>query len=203
MIEQEKAATFKTIFGDDWDKLPAIMKKHYANAPYSDDKTCVTGHLDIMSKGPIKLLSPILRLLKGIPPVNLKNVKVDVQFKSDIHTADFHFLRHFHFTGKKTYIFHSRMRQIDKNVVAEIMPYRLAWLMSYSYENGHVILRHKGYALFIFNKFIPIPLSILIGKGYAKETPIDENSFRMETNITHKLWGKVYEYKGVFKLVNP
>jgi len=35
--------TFKAIFGDDWDQLPPIMRKHYANRPNSNDTTVVEG----------------------------------------------------------------------------------------------------------------------------------------------------------------
>ena len=46
---------FKSIFGASWDELPSVMRKHYANRPYSDDITIVDGVLDVMCAGPIKM----------------------------------------------------------------------------------------------------------------------------------------------------
>lgn len=40
-----------------------------------------------------------------------------------------------------------------------------------------------------------------MGKGYAEEIPIDDKTFSMITHITHPWWGKLYEYKGQFVVV--
>ena len=64
-----KEPIFKAIFGDDWESLPVVIKKHYANLPYSDDSYNVEGRLDVMCKGLYWLLSPLIWLLKGIPPI--------------------------------------------------------------------------------------------------------------------------------------
>ena len=37
-------------------------------------------------------------------------------------------------------------------------------------------------------------------KGYAEEIAVDDNTFHMNTHISHPWWGKVYEYKGRFKI---
>lgn len=39
---------FKSIFGESWDFLSPVMKKHYANRPYTDDVTVVEGTLDAL-----------------------------------------------------------------------------------------------------------------------------------------------------------
>ncbi len=53
----------------------------------------------------------------------------------------------------------------------------------------------------IFGYFIPLPLTFLIGKGYAEEIATDNKTFDMITHITHPWWGKIYEYKGRFKVI--
>lgn len=191
---------FKSIFGASWNDLPPVMKKHYANRPYTDDEGIVEGTLDVMSAGPIKLIAPIMKLMGQIPARNEKNVPVTVQFQSDKDSKAFHFKRTFHFKDSEPYVFHSRMVQIKDNEVIEIMRFGLGWKMLYSWDGEKVILNHNGYALRLFGHFIPLPLTFLMGKGYAEETPIDDNTFDMITHITHPWWGKVYEYKGQFEI---
>lgn len=191
---------FKSIFGDSWDDLPSVMHKHYANRPYTDDEVVVKGALDVMCAGPIKLMGPLMRLMGQIPARNEKAVPVTVQFQSDKNSKAFHFVRTFNFQNDTPYIFHSRMMQIKDNEVIEIMPFGLGWKMLYRRNGEKVVLEHNGYALRLFGHFIPVPLTLLMGKGYAEETAIDENTFDMITHITHPWWGKVYEYKGRFKV---
>jgi len=75
---------------------------------------------------------------------------------------------------------------------------RLGWRMSYGWEDERVKLKHKGYVLYVFGYFIPLPLTLLIGEGYGEEVAVDDDTFDMVVTITHSLWGKIYEYKGRF-----
>jgi hypothetical protein len=191
---------FKSIFGESWNDLPPIMKKHYSNRPYTDDEGVVEGTLDVMSAGPIKFMGPIMKLMGQIPARNEKRVPVTVKFQSDKDSKAFHFIRTFHFTDGKPYVFHSRMMQIKGNEVIEVMRFGLGWKMFYRWDGEKVILDHSGYALRLFGHFIPVPLTFLMGKGYAEEIPVDDETFDMITHITHPWWGKVYEYKGRFSV---
>lgn len=191
---------FKSIFGESWDSLPPVMHKHYANRPYTDDEVVVEGRLDVMCKPPLKWLSPLMALMGQIPARNEASVPVSVRFKSDKNSKAFHFVRSFHFKNSKPYIFHSRMMQIKGNEVIEVMRFGLGWKMLYLWDGEKVVLQHRGYALYLFGHFIPMPLTLLMGKGYAEEIAVDENTFDMITHITHPWWGKVYEYKGRFEV---
>jgi len=191
---------FKDIFGDSWDDLPPVMHKHYSNCPYTDDETIVEGTLDVVCAGPIKLMAPLMSLLGQVPARNEQNVPVTVQFKSDKDTRAFHFKRTFNFKSGKPYIFHSRMMQIKDNEVIEVMRFGLGWKMLYIWDGEKVVLQHRGYALRIFGHLIPMPLTLLMGKAYAEEIAVDDNTFDMITHITHPLWGKIYEYKGRFEV---
>ncbi len=191
---------FENIFGDDWSKLPPVIRKHYANRPYSDDTVIVTGHLTVMCTGALKLLSPLLQLLGQIPARNETNVPVTVHFQSNENTESFHFNRTFYFKSTKPYAFQSRMVQVKGNEVIEIMRYGLCWKMLYLWDGQKVVLKHRGYALHLFGYFIPLPLSFIIGEGYGEEVAVDDNSFDMLTQITHPWWGKIHEYKGRFQI---
>lgn len=194
--------TFKSIFGDQWDELPLVMKKHYANRPYTEEKTTVKGVLEITSKPPLLWFSPLMTCLGQIPVRNERDVPVTVHFESDLDSKSFYFNRTFHFRQGQHYTFRSRMMQIAGNEVIEIMKFRLGWKMHYFWNGEKVVMSHKGYALHLFGHFIPLPLTMLLGAGYAEERPVDDNTFEMNVHINHAWWGKIYEYKGHFEVVD-
>ncbi len=191
---------FKSVFGDAWHNLPVVMQKHYSNRPYTDDTYTAEGTLDVICTGPIKLLAPLLWLVKGIPPHNENEVRTTVHFQSHLDSKAFTFNRVFHFKKRSPYRFKSSMIQTTNNEVIELMRFGIGWKSSFHWEDACVKLKHKGYVLKLFGHFIPIPLTALIGKGNAVETAIDDDTFDMQTDITHPWWGKIYEYKGRFQL---
>lgn len=191
---------FKNIFSQTWDELPAVMHKHYANRSYTDDVTVVEGTLDIMCAGPIKLFAPLFWLLGGVPPQNEKNVPVEVVFKSNENNKEFSFNRTFYFKNRSPYNFSSIMIQTKGSEVIEIMRFGIGWKMNYVWEDGSVQLKHKGYVFNFFGHFVPVPLSFFLGKGNAIEIAIDDDNFAMQVDITHPWWGKIYQYKGQFKI---
>lgn len=193
---------FKSVFGDAWDKLPPVMIKHYSNRPFSEDKTTVCGKLDVLCKAPFLWLAPFLKAMGQVPPYNETDVPTTVQFSSTPESDAFHFKRIFHFRNHPPYIFHSRMIRSKTGEVWEIMRFGFIWKMKYGWDGAKVTLEHRGYALKLFGIYIPLPLALILGKGYAEETAIDDNTFRMLTHITHPWWGKIYEYKGWFKIEN-
>ncbi len=192
---------FKPIFGDAWNDLPVVIKKHYANRPFTTDRVTVEGHLDISCAWQMRLLSPLLWLMGSVPPVNEKAVPVTVHFDSSPENRRFSFNRVFHFRLRRSYSFRSSMIQIFDNEVVEVMRYGVCWRMNYLWREGKVILQHKGYALMVFGGLVPLPLTFLLGRGDAEEVAVDENSFEMRATVTHFWFGKVYEYKGRFRVI--
>ncbi|MBI2234465.1 MAG: DUF4166 domain-containing protein [Micavibrio aeruginosavorus] len=192
---------FKSVFGAAWDDLPPVIKRHYANRPYTDDKVTVEGVLHVTCAGPVKAFAPFFWLMGGIPPHNEKDVPVTVHFESDRNTKAFHFNRIFHFKTRNPYAFRSRMIQIADSDIVEIMRFGIGWRMRYLWQDGKVILQHKGYCLSLFGHLIPLPLTPVMGAGYAEEIPVDDETFDMFVHITHPRWGKVYEYRGRFKVM--
>ena len=189
---------FMSVFGRNWHDLPPIMQKHYANRPYTSDETTVHGTLDVLCRPPLIWFAPIMKGMGQIPARNESGVPVTVLFKSDTKTPAVHFIRMFHFAQGESFRFHSRMVHIKDNEVIELMRFGLCWKMLYRWDGTKVILEHNGYAVRLFGRFIPIPLTLLMGKGYAEEIAVDDYTFDMMTHITHPWWGKVYEYKGRF-----
>jgi len=189
---------FKSIFGAAWKTLPPVLQKHYANRPYSNDVTTVRGKLDVMSKNPAKLIAPLLNLLGLIPLRNETGVPVTVEFASKPSSAEFQFNRVFNFQKANPHAFRSHMVQIRDNKVAEIMTFGFTWKMQFEWDGENIILRHDGYALYVFGCLLPLPLTFLLGSGYAVETAVDQDSFDMSVEVRHPWWGVIYGYKGRF-----
>jgi len=192
--------TFKPVFGADWEKLPPVLRAHCANRAYTNNEVVAEGVLDVTCLGPIGVLAPLLRLMRQIPATSEMNVPVTVRFRSYPDTKAYHFDRTFRFKPWGPYRFHSRMFHIAGNEMIEVMRFGLGWRMHYSWDGEKIVLGHAGYAFRLFGHLIPIPLGLLIGEGCAEEVPVDDEHFDMMTHITHCWWGKVYGYKGRFRV---
>jgi predicted DCC family thiol-disulfide oxidoreductase YuxK len=200
-LMRRREPLFKSIFGEAWDHLPPVFKSHYANRPYTNDRTRVIGVMDVACFGPLKVLAPLMNAMGQIPARNQKDVSVAVEYTSDFYSRSFTFRRMFAFADDEPYTFGSRMVQTQNNEVVEIMRFGLCWRLRFSWDGVRVTLSHRGYAFNLFGLFVPLPLTWLLGRGHAEETAVNDRTFDMATHITHPLWGRVYEYKGRFRII--
>lgn len=191
---------FQPVFGESWESLPTVFKRHYANRPYTQDTMKIVGRLDVSSKQPLLWMAPLMKLMRQIPVRNEQNVAVSVYFRSDKHSKRLMFDRTFFFKQKKPYRFVSSMIPVHGNTVVELMRFGLGWKFSCHWDGKKIVLKHIGYVFNLMGHFIPMPLTSLLGEGYAEEHAIDDSTFEMNTFVTHKLWGRVYQYKGRFEL---
>ncbi len=192
---------FKSVFEDSWENLPAVFRKKYANRPFSDDVQTLNGKMDIKLSKIAKFIAPLLKLLKVLVPFEGKNIPVIAYCKSNDNT-DFYLLeRYFYISGTIPYTFCSKFLKIKGADIVEITKFGLGWRCKCIYNAGKIQLIHRGFVWQMFGVLIPIPITYLLGRGYAEEEAIDDNNFRMLVTITHPWLGKVFEYKGQFKIV--
>lgn len=191
---------FKGVFGKDWELLPRIMRRHYANRPFHNDRARVEGILTVESSRLGRLLNPFLRLASILVPYEGENIPVTVDFISSEKDNSFAFYRRFHFPAGKVVIFYSRLLPQGGAVVIERMNWGLCWRSTYRWDGHKIILSHLGYALNIGSLFLPLPLTWLIGEGYAEETPLNDDEFAMLMEIRHPHFGKIMGYSGVFRM---
>lgn len=187
---------FKSIFGDTWEILPIVLKKHYAIKPNSNDCVVVEGVLDITVSWLVGLMA---RLSGVLVSESGKQIPVTVTFRSGIHSDVFRFERVFHYP-KKDVRFFSRMKPYRKDEVIEFMRFGICWRCIYHWNGQKVILSHRGYAWRIMNIIIPLPFEWIIGKGHAEETPISDNSFSMWMHAKHPWFGVTFAYTGEFRI---
>ena len=148
-----------------------------------------------------RLMTPFFRLAGTLVPYEGDNIPATVAFVSIEDSDVFQFDRTFRFPGRPPYRFHSRMKPVGGNELVEFMRFGLGWRMAYAWTGEKVVLSHKGYVVKIFGLLLPLPLELLMGRGHAEETPLNDNEFSMTMEIVHPLWGKVYGYSGRFRVV--
>jgi predicted DCC family thiol-disulfide oxidoreductase YuxK len=189
---------FKKVFGDSWEMLPKILKTRYSNKPYSNDIVLLNGTMDIKFSRFIKFIQPLLKFAGALVPYEGKNVPTIINIKSEINSNYSILERHFNFLYHPPFIFSSKFVQMKDNLVVEIVKFGFGICLNYSFDGKKVLITHNSYVLNIFGLFIPIPLSILLGKVYAEEQEIDINSYSMKILLTHKWFGDIFEYNGKF-----
>jgi uncharacterized protein DUF4166 len=192
------APIFQSIFGETWPVLPAVMHKHYANRPESSDVVTVEGVMRVEISLFARLLTPLFRLAGALVPHQGENIPVIVHFRSERNSAAYCFDRIFNFPDRSPYHFRSRMIPAGGNEVVEFMPIGIGWNASYRYDGRKVLIEHQGYKLSLFGKLVRIPLELLLGKGYAEEEAISDDSFCMSMKIQHPVFGLIYAYSGEF-----
>lgn len=198
---QTNKPIFQNVFGASWDDLPRVMKRHYANRPYSHDTGMVEGVMDVESSTLGRLMAPFFKLTGTLVPYEGRDVPATVAFSSSPDDNGFQFNRTFYFPNQKPYEFRSVMVHVGGNEMAEVMRFGLYWRSAFLWTGQKVVLEHRGFGIRMFGTFIALPLALFMGKGYADETPIDDDNFSMSMKIVHPIWGMVFGYSGTFKMV--
>ncbi len=201
MSDKKNEPIFQSIFGQDWPSLPIVFHKHYANRPFTNDLVLVKGKMNITMSFLARLLSPLFRITGALVPYTGNNIPTEVYFRSEVNSNVFCFDRAFHFPEKSTYHFRSRLYPLDNGEVIELMPIGLGWRPNYLYDENKIKLKHRGYVINLFGKYIPLPLEILLGKGYAEEWPLSDNDFAMCMTIDHPILGQIFSYSGEFTIM--
>jgi hypothetical protein len=200
---------FKPVFGPAWASLPPVFHRHYANRPFSGDIHVATGVMTVWAAAPLRLFAPLSRALEALPLVCQNAVPVRVTFRSEEAGPALVFDRVFRFEphdkpgegpGRRPYRFRSRMVPTGGNGITEVMRSGLAWRSAFGYDGEAVTLSHRGYAAALGRWLVPLPLTWLLGRVDAREWATGEDSFGMEVVINHWLFGRIYEYRGAFRM---
>lgn len=196
---QSHEPAFKKVFGAAWSQLPTVFLKRYSNRAHTNDITTVTGKMEISYSRWLSWMMPICKLIHLLVPYHGKNIPITADFCSHEDKNGVTLARHFLIENNKAYDFISYMKPLGENDVVEIMPLGLGWRTRYYYENGKVIMQHRNYVLCMGKFLLPLPLHIFLGKGYAEEVMIDDQTYSMEMHIKHRWFGILYSYSGTFK----
>jgi hypothetical protein len=189
---------FASVLGDGWKSLSPTMKKRFSNRPYSNDKVVVNGTMTIKSSRWMRFIKPLLQLTGALPQQDGENIPVVVKFRSDQNSSRYWFDREFNFN--QPVHFNSYMTHIKDNIMVEFMRFNIGWRIKFSVSGNRVVMSHHGYVFRFFGMLIPLPINLLIGQCNTFEWPVSDDTFDMEMNLTHFLFGEIYQYKGSFKI---
>lgn len=195
-----KQPIFQPIFGKTWDHLPPALHKHYANRPHSHDVVTAEGVMTIEIFSFMKWLAPLLSVTGALVPYAGENIPTTVYFRSHPTTNAYEFDRTFRFPNKKPYRFRSHMMPVGGDEVIEFMPSGMGWHARYRFAAGKVLMEHLSYQMRLFGKRTRLPLEWFLGRGNAYEEATGDDSFRMYMDIVHPLFGRVYIYRGEFRV---
>jgi|SRR6185312_3339689 len=193
------APIFAEVFADQWETLPPVMRAHYANRPCCRDRVTVEGRLAVRIHPLMKPFAGGMAAMGLLAPWAGEAVPCTVQFQSQPEGKAFIFDRRFHFPGRKSYQFRSELVAKGPHDVIEYMRCGIGWRCGYAFENGRVVLSHKGYVWRFFGLDIPLPgAALIVGRGEAFEEPAGDDSFAMFMALRHPLLGELYSYGGAF-----
>ncbi len=192
---------FASIFGKDWEKLPAVLKKFYA---VCDEKeaTQFSGSLNVTYKLWIWLLRPFVVLLRLVIPTPGKNIQIDGKLKLTPEKDVLQFNRDYGYkTGKKLRLYSNWEIQAPNRIIEFIGNY-IGWRFTLSCDSKKVILTHDAFVVKLFGKIIRLPLYwLVVGKGYAEQIPINDSELKIKMTLTHFLFGEYYVYEGTLNNV--
>ncbi|PZQ73853.1 MAG: DUF4166 domain-containing protein [Variovorax paradoxus] len=197
---------FQTVLGDaDWQRLGAVVRRHYGLRPRSEDHMTVRGRMDEVWHAPwAALLMPAGRLFGALVPHTGRDVPIEVNYRCRPQDAGLYWDRCFHFEGQPVFHFRSHMTVADaaRHEVVEWVRFGLGLRLRVTAEEGALVFRDVGYVWRIGRLQLPLPLHLLLGRAHVEERPVpgDAGAFTMKMAIGHPLWGEVFRYSGRFRL---
>ncbi|MGZ4970656.1 MAG: DUF4166 domain-containing protein [Methylobacter sp.] len=187
------------LLGEDWAALPAVIQRHYQiNEP--GQAIVVTGKMTIDYPHRLMPVLKLLRLLGAL--VDLKGEHMTVQVKKWRHTdpSILYWQRHIQAATGKRCLFASRMVWQQDHELIELVGMGFGIRLKLSVEQGKLIYRSHGHLLKIGPLTISIPDTLLLGHAVITEQALSEDSFLLDFQIVHPIWGKTYYYGGVFNV---
>jgi hypothetical protein len=194
----EEGSLFRSVFGESWALMPAVLRKRYANRPISRDLVLMQGNLTITMAPWLRHFRPLIRLSRALVPFEGDNIPVVIRFSSETLSSACDFDRSFSPPGGGLYRFRSRLTPFHGDEMVEFMAIGIGWRARYRFENGRVQIDHGDYRIPVFGRLVRLPIEWLIGRAEAWEEAIDDNRFRMAMRIQHRYFGELYSYRGEF-----
>lgn len=190
---------FKSVFPNEWSKMHLVLRKRYANREQTDDSVLIEGKLNIQKSIWMQCLHPFLTFAGlSLPPAG-KAIPTTVELKNHPKIKNrINFNRTFKYSNKKTYAFNSTISPTQKNETVECIHFGLGHLMQYELKGSELHLTHKGYIW----KNHALPLEYILGRAYATEIPLSDDTFALDMQIKHPFFGTVFSYSGTLKVIN-
>jgi hypothetical protein len=187
------------VLGDDWAALPAVIQRHYQiTAP--QQAIVVTGNMAIDYPRPLTPALKLLRLLGALVDLKGEQMAVQVRKWQQTDPSVLYWHRHIQAPNGKQCQFASRMVWEQDHELIELVGMGFGIRLKLSVEQGKLIYRSQGHLLKLGPLTLPILDNLLLGSAIISEQALSEDTFLLDFQIVHPLWGKTYYYGGIFKV---
>jgi hypothetical protein len=194
----QEYAPIRQALGSRWPELNAALRRHYDLPPHTDTRLEVEGTMDIDVSPVAKIFLLAGRLFGALVPHEGRNVPVTVRNWSQAESSAMFWHRTFRYPGKEPVIFRSRMEYVGDNEIVEYVKYGLGIRMGMSVEGDALRFDSRGYRWNLGPLKLPIPDWLMLGRAVIREVPVSEQTFKVEFEINHPLWGRTFGYSGLF-----
>ncbi|MGZ5055142.1 MAG: DUF4166 domain-containing protein [Methylobacter sp.] len=195
-----KISLMQRVLGNDWEALPPVIQHHY-KITLPQQAITVTGNMNIDYP---YWLTPVIKMLCLFGAlVDLKGEGLAVQVKKWRQTdpSILYWRRHIQAADNgKPCVFASRMVWQKDHELIELVGMGFGIRLKLSVEQGKLVYQSRGHLLQLGPLTLPIPDSLLLGHALITEQALSEDTFQLDFQIVHPLWGKTYYYGGVFEV---
>jgi len=188
------------VLGDDWDKLPPVIQRHYT-IPV-DSNTCVRGDMEIAYPNFLLPLISLIHLCGGLVSKRGKKINTLVKKTVSAQNTELFWQRTLEYSGNKKDSFYSRMVYLQPNELIETVRFGFGLRLKVSVEDGTLVYRSNGHIWQYACLRLTFPDWLLLGKACIIEHPISDREFKLDFSIQHPLWGESYCYHGIFQYCN-
>jgi hypothetical protein len=200
-MEAEQKPVMQRALGEEWEKLHAVVRRHYDLTPGVAQSCTLSGNMEEITHS--LLAKPFIlagRMFGALVPYRGRNVPVEVLNHTYRDRPAMFWHRTFLFQGHKPYVFQSRMEHLAGTEIVEFVRLNLGICMHLSAVDGALCYTSNGYLWRLGPFSIRIPDWLLLGKARIVEHGVDADTITLDFVIRHPLWGQTFSYKGRFRL---
>ena len=184
------------VMGDDWQKLPEVIQRHYQIT--GNQQSHLEGTMEIAYPGYLFPLIWSIHLFGGLVLWPGPAVRAEVDKTADGEIL--HWRRTMTYPDGKTDYFRSQMLYSAEHELMEvIIGFGFGLLLTVEVNNGDLIYRSKGHFWQCGSYRVNIPDWLLLGTATISEHALSEGEFYLDFTIRHPLWGVRYYYRGRFR----
>jgi hypothetical protein len=193
-----KIPLLQRALGDDWQKLPPVIQRHYQLSDTESSCTVVNGTMRINYPTFIKPVLVIARLMGALIDLKGEGMQVSVKKWVTDSSSTLYWRRTIQAPDGRGTVFASRMEYQHGNQLIEFVGFGFGIRLNVFAENKQLVYRSNGHLWRCGFVTIPIPDILFLGHATIIERPIDDDKFVLDFKINHPLFGQTYEYGGVF-----
>jgi len=186
--------------GKQWDELAPIIRKMYDLPVKTTTKLDVEGTMSVDYPWAIYPMVMAGKIFGAMIEKRGTGIKGSVYRSSRIDSNALFWHRILIYPDGKQCSFKSRMEFDGEGQLIEYVRFGLGLRLTLTVKEGCLIYQSRGYTWRPFRRWLTIPDWMLYGKALITETPISENQIKLDFTMQHPLYGKTYQYKGIFQL---